>query len=102
MALAVTVISACTPSVPQLGEASIDDVIGAMTVEEKVHLIVGTGMDGFSGDSAVIGETRKLVPGAAGTTYPIDRLGIPAVVLADGPAGLRINPTREGDSATYY
>lgn len=58
MALAVTVISACTPSVPQLGEASIDDVIGAMTVEEKVHLIVGTGMDGFSGDSAVIGETR--------------------------------------------
>lgn len=102
MVLAVTVISACTPSVPQLGEASIDDVIGAMTVEEKVHLIVGTGMDGFSGDSAVIGETRKLVPGAAGTTYPIDRLGIPAVVLADGPAGLRINPTREGDSATYY
>lgn len=102
MALAVTVITACTPSVPQLGEASIDDVIGAMTVEEKVHLIVGTGMDGFSGDSAVIGETRKLVPGAAGTTYPIDRLGIPAVVLADGPAGLRINPTREGDSATYY
>ena len=102
MALVVTVISACTPSVPQLGEASIDDVIGAMTVEEKVHLIVGTGMDGFSGDSAVIGETRKLVPGAAGTTYPIDRLGIPAVVLADGPAGLRINPTREGDSATYY
>ena len=102
MALAVTVISACTPSVPQLGEASIDDVIGAMTVEEKVHLIVGTGMDGFSGDSAVIGETRKLVPGAAGTTYPIDRLGIPAVVLADGPAGLRINPMREGDSATYY
>lgn len=85
-----------------IGENSIDEVIGAMTLEEKAHLVVGTGMKGFSGDSAVIGTTKTLVPGAAGTTYPIERLGIPAVVLADGPAGLRIDPIREGDSATYY
>ena len=98
----MAVLSACGPSVPQLGKSSLDEVIGAMTLEEKAHLVVGTGMAGFSGDSAVIGATKKLVPGAAGTTYPIERLGIPAVVLADGPAGLRIDPTREGDSATYY
>jgi len=73
-----------------------------MTLEEKAHLVIGTGMAGFSSDSAVVGETKKVVPGAAGTTYPIDRLGIPSVVLADGPAGLRINPTREDDTATYY
>lgn len=89
-------------STPKLNENNIDDIIAAMTLEEKAHLVVGTGMAGFSGDSAVVGETKALVPGAAGTTYPIARLGIPAVVLADGPAGLRINPTREGDSATYY
>ncbi len=94
--------SSCGDKTPQLGKAPIEDVIAAMTLEEKAHLIVGTGMAGFSGDSAVVGETRNIVPGAAGTTYPIPRLGIPAIVLADGPAGLRINPTREGDSATYY
>lgn len=93
---------ACGPGAPQLGQAPIDEVVNAMTLEEKAHLVIGTGMAGFSGDSAVIGETKNLVPGAAGTTYPIARLGIPAVVLADGPAGLRINPTREGDTATYY
>lgn len=96
MAAAMAVLSACGPGVPQLGKSSLDEVIGAMTLEEKAHLVVGTGMAGFSGDSAVIGATRNLVPGAAGTTYPIERLGIPAVVLADGPAGLRIDPKRGG------
>ena len=102
VALMVGALTACGPGVPQLGKASIDEVIAAMTLEEKAHLVIGTGMAGFTGDSAVIGETHSLVPGAAGTTYAIERLGIPAVVLADGPAGLRISPTRDGDSATYY
>lgn len=94
--------TAAAQGVPQLGQASVDEVIAAMTLEEKAHLIVGTGMAGFSGDQAVVGATRNIVPGAAGTTYPIPRLGIPAIVLADGPAGLRIDPKREGDSQTYY
>lgn len=102
LTLAAAALTACGPSVPQLGKASLDEVIAAMTLEEKAHLVIGTGMAGFSGDSAVIGSTKRLVPGAAGTTYPIERLGIPGVVLADGPAGLRIDPTREGDEATYY
>lgn len=95
-------VSGCK-STPQLGRDSIDDVITAMTLEEKAHLVIGTGMAGIdNGDNAVVGATRGIVPGAAGTTYPVARLGIPAIVLADGPAGLRIDPTREGDSATYY
>ena len=79
-----------------------DEVMAKMSLEDKAHFVIGVGMAGFSGDDAVIGATKSLVPGAAGTTYPLDSLGIPAVVLADGPAGLRIDATREGDSATYY
>ena len=100
---AAAVFAGCSPKAPQLGKDSVDDVIAAMTLEEKARLLIGTGMDGIQdGDSAVVGETRSIVPGAAGTTFPIPRLGIPAIVLADGPAGLRISPTREGDTATYY
>jgi beta-glucosidase len=87
---------------PQLGKASIGDIIKVMTIEEKAHILIGIGMPGLGGENAVVGETRLLVPGAAGTTYPIERLGIPAIVLADGPAGLRITPIREGDKNTYY
>lgn len=97
MTLAATALSACSPGVPQLGKSPVEEVIAALTLEDKAHFVIGTGMAGFSGDIAVVGETKNLVPGVAGTTYPIPRLGIPAVVLADSPAGLRINPTREGD-----
>ena len=79
-----------------------EEVMAQMSLEDKAHFVIGTGMQGFSGNDAVIGATRNLVPGAAGTTYPLDSLGIPAIVLADGPAGLRIDATRECDSATYY
>ena len=79
-----------------------DEVMAKLSLEDKAHFVIGVGMKGFSGDEAVIGATQSLVPGAAGTTYPLDSLGIPAIVLADGPAGLRIDATREGDSATYY
>ena len=85
---------------PQLGKSSIDKVLKAMTLEEKVHFVIGTADGNLSG--AVVGATKNIVPGAAGTTFPIERLGIPSIVLADGPAGLRIDPTREGDENTYY
>ena len=98
--LAALAVAGC--KAPQLGKAPIDKVLKAMTLEEKVHFVIGTGMAGNDGASATVGATKKIVPGAAGTTYPIERLGIPSIVLADGPAGLRIDPTREGDENTYY
>ncbi len=102
VAIMATLMASCGSKAPQLSPDNIDEVIAAMTPEEKVKLVIGTGMKGFSGDSAVVGATKGKVPGAAGTTYPIPRLGIPSIVLADGPAGLRIDPTRPDDSETYY
>ena len=102
LSVAALALAACQSGDPQLGKASLDRVQKAMTLEEKVHFVIGMGMAGQDGSSAVVGATQDIVPGAAGTTYPIPRLGIPSIVLADGPAGLRINPTREGDPNTYY
>jgi beta-glucosidase len=92
---------------PQLGKSPTRDVIAAMTREEKVNLVVGMGMRRPGAPPAdrqpAVGDTRAGVPGAAGTTFAIPRLGIPSLVLADGPAGLRIQPVRGGDSSrTYY
>ena len=38
--LAAGVLSACGPAAPQLGKDSVEDVIGAMTLEEKAHLVI--------------------------------------------------------------
>ncbi len=86
---------------PQLRADNIDEVIKAMTLEEKAKLLVG-GANNFFGAGAVVGGEADLVAGAAGTSPAIPRLGIPATVLTDGPAGVRIDPTRKGTDKTYY
>ena len=102
-AAATALLASCGEKELKLQENNIDEIVKAMTLEEKAALVVGVGMDsGEEGLSATIGAQAELVPGAAGSTHAIARLGIPATVLADGPAGLRINPTREGDEQTYY
>ncbi len=105
ISLAAAVLAAsCATADKQGPKNTIDQeaVMSKLTLEDKAHFVIGTGMQGVSGNNAVIGATRNLVPGAAGTTYPLDSLGVPAVVLADGPAGLRIDAKRDNDSATYY
>jgi beta-glucosidase len=83
------------------------DLVSKMTLEEKANLVVGMGMNipGMqqNNNGPTIGQTMDKVPGAAGTTYAIQRLGLPNTVVADGPAGLRIEPIRNKDSSkTYY
>ena len=97
---------------PKLGKDPVKKVIAAMTLEEKASLVVGAITRNPAGQPSggstnspavpVIGQTQVLVPGAAGTSFGIERLGISRMVLADGPAGLRISPTRPNDQNTYY
>ena len=84
---------------PKLTADNVDEVLKALTLEEKAALCVGSGWDSMLG---ITSSSDVLVSGAAGTTRAVERLGIPMTVTADGPAGVRINPTREGDSRTYY
>lgn len=85
IAIAAVMVAACEEA-PQFGGSSLDKVVGAMTLKEKVHFVLGTGC-----------PTEEPVKGAAGTTYAIPRLGIPAITLADGPAGVRTD-----DQATRF
>lgn len=126
--------TSCTTKTPQLGTDPIDDVIAAMTLEEKANFVVGTermkvtppdrapGMpvrEMFSDelkaklaqckDSAEAYDmmiatslVQGKVAGSAGQHYAIPRLGVEPIVYADGPAGLRIDPTRKDDSGEYY
>ncbi|TDD95984.1 glycoside hydrolase family 3 N-terminal domain-containing protein [Flavobacterium cellulosilyticum] len=82
----------------------IQDLISKMTDDEKASMLIGIGMPGFDMVSAKFTTEgfQGKVPGAAGGTYELKRLGIPTVVVSDGPAGLRINPKRNNDSKTYY
>ena len=85
----------------------VDDLLARLSPEDKTNLLIGTGMNGLMEDNAetiapVVGESDFGIPGAAGTTAPLDAFGLPAIIATDGPAGVRIKPIRPNDTKTYY
>jgi beta-glucosidase len=76
------------------GRASLDDLTAQLTVPELAALVVGASRGGLGGISTV-GAASNSVPGAAGDTSTelADSRGITNLVLADGPAGLRLSRT---------
>lgn len=91
--------SAQAQTAPKLNANNIDEVVAAMTLEEKAHMVNGIGT--FWGGSASCRNERD-IPGAPGGTYEIPRLGIPACYFGDGPLGIRIDEKRDWDSHHYY
>ncbi len=89
-----------TKRMDRLTENNIDKIIQNLTIEEKARIITGSAIS--KSFAEIIGNAAQRVPGAAGSINPIDKLGIPGIVLSDGPAGVRIWPIRENDDKTYY
>lgn len=87
-------------SAQKLSTTNIDKVIANMTLEEKANMALGIGDATWTNPPT--GEKTVLVQGAAGCTYKIPRLGITPAALADGPAGLRIDPKRKDDSTRNF
>lgn len=108
---------------PRLGQNSIDEVVAAMTLEEKVNMVMGDIRDYAVPPTPAPGipvretpDIAKLlkdmathqntplqlmtaysqgrVMGASGDGYSLERLGITPMVYADGPSGVRITPVR--------
>jgi beta-glucosidase len=98
----VSIVSVSCNRTVEFGKSPINKVVAEMTLEEKVNLLVGVGAWNGNDIAQEIKDAKALIPGCAGQTYPIPRLGIPSVMLPDGPGGLRINPTRQNDEKTYY
>lgn len=106
--LTLVVATACTQI--KLNERNIDRVIDRMSLEEKATMVIGSGKGLLFGGSAeevnfspaATSVSGGEVPGATGSNYGFPCYGIPEVILSDGPAGLRISPTREGSDRTYY
>lgn len=103
----------------RLNEENIDSVIKKLTLEEKVRLLVGTAKMPPLPPEPAPGAYRRppfpeglefstffikgRVSGAAGDSYSVPRIGIPAITFADGPAGLRIDSIRENcPGHTFY
>ena len=76
----------------------VEDALSKMTIEEKIHLLKGSGL------ASAMGRVKagEGIPGAVGTIVATPGLGLPTIFLSDGPAGLRIEPHRKGEDKTYY
>lgn len=74
------------------GKCSLEELVAQLSVEEMATLCVGVFDNGQK--ESIVGAASSCVPGAAGETPDILALSrkIKKLILADGPAGVRLTP----------
>ncbi|PWI32556.1 glycosyl hydrolase [Vibrio albus] len=110
--IAATAMTACSMTPKTNPDADLQyrenaqAMLQKLSLEEKLNILSGPGIDleHYRGIDATNLAKEKNVLGVAGYINGVknDSVDIPAVKLADGPAGLRIRPTRDNDDQTYY
>nr|ABI94088.1 beta-glucosidase [uncultured bacterium] len=78
------------------GRATVEDLVAQLTLEELAEFCAGT-LRAATG--SLVGNASLEVPGAAGDTTGIIKAsrGVKNLVMADGPAGLRLQPVFKTD-----
>ena len=73
------------------GKYTLDELVAQLTVKEMAELCVGTER---RDENSIVGSASYCVPGAAGDSSSVikESRGVKNMILADGPAGLRLQP----------
>lgn len=77
------------------GHCTVEELVSQLSIEEMADLCVGT----LRADGSIVGNASNNVPGAAGDSSSVIKKsrGIKNMILADGPAGLRLQPVFKTD-----
>lgn len=74
-------------------DKTLDEFVAGLTDEQLAYLCIGHYKESDGDPLSAIGAAAYQVAGAAGeTSSRLKDLGVPGLVMADGPAGLRLSP----------
>ena len=92
------------------GRISMEAFLAQLTAEQLSDFVCGTGWGVADDANPIVGGNSESVPGAAGeTTHKLEeKYGVPSIVLADGPGGVRVTQVftatnvETGEKQTVY
>ena len=102
VAFLVAIAGCSHNSAPKLGDDSIEQVIAAMTPEEKAGMAVGDGKFLPAAESGSIEQGTGVIIANQNSKLVIPRLGIWSSALSDGPSGINRDLHPAGASGYTY